>query len=258
MSDLDVFILIINIVTPILGVLLFSYIKQKGKNFANKEDIKVLTESVEQIKYQFSKRNEEYKAFLDILKSNKVTLINNERIALLQFHEEVCSFYIGLIGGIEPNLINRENYQEAILEKSTQLNGSIIKINTFLLNIQVSVFNDDIIRIATEIFENCKQTHKNLSRQFRQLISEYDEWDLDEGILNDILQENTNIIEYPIEINLLVEKISKHHISVVNFLNELELIKSLVQTQKDGHIRNFVSSLKSYLPNQFNKSILGE
>src|ERR1700741_536710 len=63
-----------------------SYLTEKGKRAAMKEDIELVTREVESIKNEFTKDQEILKTDLQRILNNEVSYRNEERNALIQFH----------------------------------------------------------------------------------------------------------------------------------------------------------------------------
>ena len=71
-------------------VLIVSYLKNKGKNLADKEDIQKITALVEEVKTDFIKETEFLKANLNILTNTQLNLISEERNAIIDINK--CYF----------------------------------------------------------------------------------------------------------------------------------------------------------------------
>jgi len=68
---------------------LISFIKQKGKNLADKNDIHNLTQIVEDVKSKFTNENEHLKAALSILVDKKNKSYTQEQQAIIAFYTEI-------------------------------------------------------------------------------------------------------------------------------------------------------------------------
>jgi biopolymer transport protein ExbB/TolQ len=61
------------------------FVKKKGANLADKQDIEDITEKIEQVKNQFTQENEHLKANLQFLINNQLQNSNEERNAIMMF-----------------------------------------------------------------------------------------------------------------------------------------------------------------------------
>ena len=92
MNTLEIIELIILILILIIVVIIKfsvpSYLKQKGKNLADKEDIAELTKKVETVKSDFNEKIEYLKTDLNFINHNKISVKSLEREALLLVNEK--------------------------------------------------------------------------------------------------------------------------------------------------------------------------
>ncbi len=82
-------IILLQIIIALLGAYLINYVKKKGDNQANKEDLKKLTEIVEDVKKKNAEEMEFLKANLDIVSSKEKEIFNEEKIALIEFYTQL-------------------------------------------------------------------------------------------------------------------------------------------------------------------------
>lgn len=113
MNTLEIIELLVLILILIIVVIIKfsvpSYLKQKGKNLADKEDISELTKKVEAIKSDFSKKIEYLKTDLNFINQNKISVKSLEREALLLVNEKYAEWLNSLMN-ISFSLITVKNY----------------------------------------------------------------------------------------------------------------------------------------------------
>lgn len=87
--------ILINIAYSIISVLIFlfgrytkSYFDEKGKNLASKEDLKELTDVVEQTKFTFTSQTEIVKSQLSFLTNIQTALNDEERKSIVDYNQK--------------------------------------------------------------------------------------------------------------------------------------------------------------------------
>ncbi|MDM1396077.1 hypothetical protein HX049_02635 [Myroides odoratimimus] len=89
--------IIVGAIISICSILVTSYLKKKGDNLAQKEDIEELTLIVEDIKQENSKELEVLKSGLNRLSEKDKVLFLNESTTIIEFYTKSCDFlYNGL------------------------------------------------------------------------------------------------------------------------------------------------------------------
>lgn len=106
--------IILIIQSTALGIYLFykSYLEKKGENLAILEDIKEITHKIESVKDSFLSAHEKLKKELDLVFNVKLSLTNEERIAILEFHKAHTDWIDGGINSIYVSRYNSENFSE--------------------------------------------------------------------------------------------------------------------------------------------------
>lgn len=160
-------IILLQILSVLLFGLLTRYIYQKGKNWADSEDLNKLTTVVEEIKNKYIQENEYLKAELNLYTSKKVQLFNEEKDALIQFYSQ---FNQWLWLGLKINIIdyNHTNF-EKISEKLIQMNTDYSLTNVAFGKIDLLVKNDEIIKAGNELIIETLKLHHFLSTQLENL-----------------------------------------------------------------------------------------
>lgn len=108
-----------------------NYLDQKGKNLADKEDIQSITKIVEEIRSGFTKEIEFIKANLNVLSNIQLSLIDEERKAIVDFNKSYFEWYDSvfrssqMVSSFNDDEINEYKNKTAILY-STLLNSAAI------------------------------------------------------------------------------------------------------------------------------------
>ncbi len=87
-------LLAIGLVFIFIKIYLPSYLKEKGRNLATKEDIEEITDKIEKIRIQYTSEVERLKAALQILIEHQTKLQEQKNVALLRFFED-CLTLLG-------------------------------------------------------------------------------------------------------------------------------------------------------------------
>lgn len=74
-----------------------SYFKEKGKNVATKEDIGEITGIIEKIKANFTNETEGIKHELQFINQKRMTLLSEERNAILNYYDSFYNYYCQLM-----------------------------------------------------------------------------------------------------------------------------------------------------------------
>ncbi|MEP0264884.1 hypothetical protein [Dokdonia sp.] len=108
------FIIQIAILFVILYLAFFkSYLTEKGKSAALKEDLENLTREVESVKNEFVKEQEMLKTDLQRVLDNEVSYRNEERNAIIDFHGIINQWIFSVLE-INLSLYNKNNIDELI------------------------------------------------------------------------------------------------------------------------------------------------
>lgn len=188
------------ICTTILGLWLKnylpSYFSQKGKNLADKEDIKELTNSIESVKQEFSHKIESFKSKLSIEQEYIIRHNMEERDAILKYWECISAWNLNIaINKYEsyeydhffrnPSLFNDLNKcmlnaisAHSILQLKSS-NDEILKISRILLQVSILIMNDlsqfqsDVINIPD--IDNSHVIFKKYQRDLKLKLDDYHE-----------------------------------------------------------------------------------
>jgi hypothetical protein len=76
-----------------VGSFLGSYLRKKGENAATKEDVAVITKSIEGVRVQYNEQLESYKASLQLSNQLKLAALDKR----LQKHQEAYTLWLKLL-----------------------------------------------------------------------------------------------------------------------------------------------------------------
>ncbi|MEJ5092875.1 hypothetical protein, partial [Sphingobacterium faecium] len=169
-------------ITTISGFLLKNYIpsyfNQKGKNFADKEDIKELTLKVEEVKISFSKEIEFFRAKIDIDKSNHISYYEEEKKALINYHGLMYEWILKIFS-TDINRVKMLSYEEiATLRNELDL---FPKLSIALSKVRLIIRDEDIVKSSqifiTEVIKYKSEVEKVLMNiqhkiQYKQRLTE--------------------------------------------------------------------------------------
>lgn len=138
---LDVLIVLIGTVTFFaVKNFLPSYINEKEKNLATKEDISEITETVETIKTSFSKELEFVKADIQFLNQNRFSIISSERTSIIKFNS-LLSEWLNTLMSFSNLGYSETNYKE--------LNQFHFQYETLYINCKIA--DDELHLFGTSV-----------------------------------------------------------------------------------------------------------
>jgi hypothetical protein len=136
------YIIILQIIAGLLSAYLIYYAQQKGKNQADKQDLKKLTEIVEDVKQKYVQENE-------LLKSSLAILANKENILFTEGKNAIIEFYSNLNKWLWHNLnISAHEYNQT---NFTELSSRILTMRDHYNDTNISygkiqiLLNDDAL-----------------------------------------------------------------------------------------------------------------
>jgi hypothetical protein len=145
-----------------MGYLIFSkeYLKKKGANLADKQDIEDITSKIEQVKSQFVQENEILKSNLQLITKNQLQYTNEERNALVNFFDYYGKWLTVGLQGLNFYYYTRNNIQD-LIQKDRQLEDFYTQ--TSIAHHRISLLVDDKELVA--------QSHKLIMKTL-----EYNHW----------------------------------------------------------------------------------
>lgn len=162
-------IIILQIIIGLLSAYLLYYAQQKGKNQADKEDLKKLTEVVEEVK---KKNNEE----IELLKANLSLLTDREKQIFSEEKEAIVIFFAQLNAWIWDSLniyiyeYNHSNYQD-ISSRLIAMRDAYNKTNVTFSKVRLIVKDEDLIKSGHEAIMRTLALHHFKEGLLKRLIS---------------------------------------------------------------------------------------
>ncbi len=150
--ELNFWIILLQIIIFLLGAFLMNYVKKKADNQANKEDLKKLTEIVEDVKKKNAEEMEFLKVNLDIVSSKEKEIFNEEKIALIEFYTQLHKWIWSSLN-LYLNDFNYFNYEN--------IDGKIEEIRNSYQNVQISFGKVQLFIDDKDLTDNGHKLIKN-------------------------------------------------------------------------------------------------
>jgi len=132
------------IVLNFITIILISYFKKKGENFATKEDVEEITWRVESVKDEFVKDNEKLKAKLQVVIKNQQDLQSTEKETILGFLEE-CNKWLYDAIEVDVSKYYSDDFRILMNENSRMLNQSYSKARVAQAKLYIFIDNKEIL-----------------------------------------------------------------------------------------------------------------
>ncbi len=171
--DVTNFIFNILILIGIILLLYFkffipSYLKEKGKNLATKEDIKEITKLVEDIKHSNNSSIEKLKTEMSIISKNYFVKIDSERESIIDFLSKLSSYIEYRTTASNLFLIKTDKvFFEEILKVNFQeysmIRVSHSKFALFCENNELLDLSTKLMIELSEVYSNIISIHKKTS-----------------------------------------------------------------------------------------------
>jgi hypothetical protein len=162
-------IIILQIVIGLLSAYLLYYAQQKGKNQADKEDLKKLTVIVEEVK---KKNNEE----IELLKANLSLLTDREKQIFGEEKQAIIDFFAQLNTWIWDSLniyileYNHSNYQE-ISSRLITMRDAYNQTNVTFSKVRLIVTDEELIKAGHEAIMKTLELHHFKEGLLKRLVS---------------------------------------------------------------------------------------
>jgi len=127
-----------------------SYLTEKGKSAALKEDLNDLTKEVESVKSEFVKEQEILKTDLQRVLSNEVSYRNEERSAIINYHG-IINEWLYSIDEIGFGNFNISNI-DSLIEVRNRIARFYAKAGISKSKISLLVKNPDLAKLAGELY----------------------------------------------------------------------------------------------------------
>ena len=127
-----------------------SYLTEKGKSAALKEDLNDLTKEVESVKSKFAKEQEILKTNLQRILSNEVSYRNEERSAIIIYHNVINEWLYSI------DEIGLENYNKSNIDALIDVRNLIArfyaKAGISKSKISLLIENSELVKITGELY----------------------------------------------------------------------------------------------------------
>lgn len=151
-------IIILQIVIGLLSAYLLYYAQQKGKNQADKEDLKKLTETVEEVKKKNNEEIELLKANLSLLTDREKQIFGEEKQAIIDFFAQLNSWVWDSLN-IYIYEYNHTNYQD-ISTRLIAMRDAYNQTNVAFAKVQLIATDKDLIKAGhTAIIKTLELHH---------------------------------------------------------------------------------------------------
>lgn len=167
-----IIVIILQAAIVLLVAYLSNYANQKGKNLADKEDLKKLTEIVETVKKKNIEEIELLKANLSILTDKKSQLFSEEKEAIIIFFSQLHKWIWDSLN-IYLNEYNHTNYKD-LSDRLIIMRDAYNQTNVSFAKVQLLVKDNDLINLGHEaIVETLKLHHfkENLIQRLSWTLS---------------------------------------------------------------------------------------
>ncbi len=134
------------------------YIKKKGTNLADKQDIEGITQKIEQVKDQFTKENEFLKANLQFIINNQLQHSNEERNAIMTFFDTHSKWINIGLSDLSFNNYQRNNIDD-LVQKERHLDDLYTQTNITQSRISLLIDNPDLIQLSHKLIQQTLEYH---------------------------------------------------------------------------------------------------
>ncbi len=140
----DIVIIALEIIIGLLSAYLIYYAQQKGKNQADKEDLKKLTTIVEDVKKKNSEEIELLKANLSVLTDREKQIFSEEKEAIIIFFSQLHKWIWDSLN-IYLNEYNHSNYKE-LSDRLIIMRDAYNQTNVSFAKVQLLVKDETLIK----------------------------------------------------------------------------------------------------------------
>lgn len=174
---MEIIIVILIFILNIINFLITPYLKKKGENFADKQDIQILTEKVESIKSSFNEKIEYLKFDLNYENQNRISVKAYEREALLSINEKYSEWLSSLMN-ISFSLLSIKNYSQLesyfleLKNKKIEYEIAEARLHIFMHDDELMLLKSDCNIATIDLEYLAKQITDKLQTEF-QIIEIY-------------------------------------------------------------------------------------
>lgn len=147
------------------GYFLKSYLSEKGKNLATKQDIKSITNEIEDVKVQYTESMEKLKSYIQIGVGNQYMVQEKTNEILIKFFEDCMLLHD------EKLTINLGDFPmdngESLTEYWNSTGTQFLKVFSDYYKLLIYLEEDNsIVKVAKTIFEDIQQIYKIFKDDF--------------------------------------------------------------------------------------------
>jgi hypothetical protein len=165
----QIVILILQIIIGLLSGYLIYYAQQKGKNQADKEDLKKLTEIVEEVKKKNNEEIEMLKANLSLLTDKEKQIFEEEKESIILFFSQLNTWIWDSLN-IYINEYNHANYQD-ISTRLINMRDAYNKTNVYYSKVRLIVNDKDLLNSGHEAIMKTLELHNFKEGLLQRLVS---------------------------------------------------------------------------------------
>lgn len=141
-----------------------SYLTEKGKSAALKEDLSTLTQEVEKVKSEFTKEQEILKTELQRALSNEVSYQNEVRNALINYHSIISEWLYSILE-VGWGDYNKTNVETLISTRRT-IASYYAKAGIAKSRVELLVEDEQLVKSAQNLYTSSLTFHHWTDRQF--------------------------------------------------------------------------------------------
>lgn len=163
----DFFIITLQIIIGLLTAYLIYYAQQKGKNLADKQDLKKLTEIVEEVKQKYAQENELLKSSLNVLTNKQNVLFTEGKNSIIEFYSNLNKWLWHNLN-ISAHEYNHTNFTELssrILTMRDHYNDTNISYG----KIQILLSDDKLVQAGHEAIMETLYLHQFIEKTLKSL-----------------------------------------------------------------------------------------
>lgn len=167
-------IIALQVLVGLLSAYLLYYAQQKGKNQADKEDLKKLTEIVEEVKKKNNEEIELLKANLSLFTDREKQIFGEEKQAIVEFFAQLNSWIWDSLN-IYIYEYNHSNYQ-TISTQLIAMRNAYNKTNISFAKVKLIVSDENLINVGHEAITKTLGLH-HFEISYLSLLSDTLSWE---------------------------------------------------------------------------------
>lgn len=139
-----------------------AYFQEKAKYLAQKEDIKEITEKIQEVNTRFAEQLEWVKSRLSFLQANRLNYKLEERKAILDFSDSV---YKWIYGSLDTSAVSFDTKLPNLYDILNAISQAYSNVNVHLGRIRLLIHNKEIIKEAEE-FVSCTLEYSHYVQKY--------------------------------------------------------------------------------------------